>query len=79
VLLTENITQATAASLLRYKLAEADKMGLPVVLHVHDEIVLETAKESDAEKLRVLMNTPPPWAEGLPLYADVVSMERFGK
>jgi len=74
----ENITQATANDLLRHSLAQLDG----VVLHVHDEIVLEVP-EKDAEaavtRLREVMCTPPAWATGFPLKADVKVMRRYGK
>jgi DNA polymerase bacteriophage-type len=72
----ENITQATANDLLRHSLRQLDD----VVLHVHDEIVLETDRpEEMAERLERVMCTPPNWAEGLPLSAEVAIMERYGK
>jgi DNA polymerase bacteriophage-type len=72
----ENITQATANDLLRYALRQLDD----VVLHVHDEIVLETDRPQEmAEKLERVMCTPPSWAEGLPLGAEVSIMGRYGK
>jgi len=72
----ENITQATANDLLRYALRQLDD----VVLHVHDEIVLETDRpEEMAEHLERVMCTPPNWAEGLPLGAEVAIMSRYGK
>jgi len=72
----ENITQATANDLLRYALRQLDD----VVLHVHDEIVLETDRpEEMAERLERVMCTPPNWAEGLPLSAEVAIMSRYGK
>jgi DNA polymerase len=72
----ENITQAIAHDLLRHSLRQ-----LPdVVLHVHDEIVQESANpEQDAELLRRVMCTPPNWAAGLPLNAEVDVMNRYGK
>lgn len=78
-LAVENGTQGTAASLLRDKLRCADILGLPVVMHAHDEIVLESGEAADGLALHTLMNATPAWAEGLPLKADVVEMERFGK
>lgn len=81
-LLVENITQATAASLLRHALSQADRRGLSVVLHVHDELVVESPEsqaDADAEILREIMNTAPAWAEGLPIQADVETKRRFGK
>jgi DNA polymerase len=74
----ENITQAVANDLLRYALRQLDD----VVLHIHDEIVLEVPEddaEAAAERLVQIMCEPPPWASGLPLNAEVAIMERYGK
>jgi DNA polymerase bacteriophage-type len=68
----ENITQATANDILRHALRQLDD----VVLHVHDEIVIETDQPTDLERI---MSTPPAWAEGLPLAAEVTTMTRYGK
>jgi DNA polymerase bacteriophage-type len=68
----ENITQATANDILRHALRQLDD----VVLHVHDEIVIETDQPTDLERI---MSTPPAWAEGLPLAAEVTTMMRYGK
>ena len=76
----ENITQAVANDLLRHSLARLEEEGLDVVLHVHDEIVLETSEpEAAAETLVRVMTTPPVWAFGLPLNAEVATMTRYGK
>lgn len=78
----ENITQATANDLLRHSLRELDRMGFDVVLHVHDEIVIECASEAAefvAEHLHEVMCTTPDWAQGFPLNAEVKVMERYGK
>ncbi len=76
----ENITQAVANDLLRHSLDRLDEEGLDVVLHVHDEIVLETADpEAAAVRLLEIMTTPPAWAYGLPLNAEVATMTRYGK
>jgi len=68
----ENITQAVANDVLRHALRQLDN----VVLHVHDEIVLE---DGDPDLLRRVMCTSPPWAVGLPLKAEVKQMFRYGK
>jgi DNA polymerase len=77
-LAAENICQATANDLLRSSLRQLDD----VVLHVHDEIVAEV-NEADAasyaQQLKDIMCTPPDWAAGLPLNADVKIMSRYGK
>jgi len=72
----ENITQAIAHDLLREALRQLPN----VVLHVHDEIVLESPDpETDAELLRKVMCTTPAWASGLPLNAETEIMTRYGK
>lgn len=70
----ENITQAIAHDLLRHSLRQFPD----TVLHVHDEIVLET-ENPDPEYLRGVMCTAPDWAYGLPLKAGVKVMTRYGK
>jgi len=71
----ENVTQAVANDLLRHALRQLDD----VVLHVHDEIVLETDRADAAEELKRVMCTAPAWADGLPLNAEVETMKRYGK
>jgi len=72
----ENITQAAANDVLRYALRQLDD----VILHVHDEIVIETDQpEAVTEQLRKVMCTAPPWAQGLPLDAEIQTMARYGK
>ena len=72
----ENVTQATAHDLLRSALRQFDN----VVLHVHDEIVLESqTPDEDKIKLEKVMRTPPAWAKGLPLEVEATVMQRYGK
>ena len=76
----ENITQAVANDLLRHTLKRLEEEGLDCVLHVHDEVVLETADpEAAAAALLKIMTTAPAWAYGLPLNAEVATMTRYGK
>ena len=78
----ENITQAVANDLLRHALRRLDGEGLAVVLHVHDEIVLEVPEaqaEAASARLVEIMCQPPSWAAGLPLNAEVATMARYGK
>lgn len=74
----ENITQAAANDVLRFALRAVEPLG--VILHVHDEIVIETDQpEQVTEQLRKVMCTSPPWAQGLPLDAEIQTMARYGK
>lgn len=74
----ENITQAVANDLLRFALRTLEPKGC--VLHVHDEIVIETDEpEMTAREVEEIMVTPPAWAEGLPLAVEAKTMTRYGK
>lgn len=72
----ENVTQGTAASLLRLAIVRARTAGVDIILHVHDEIL---AGGSCVEVLRKFMLSLPVWAEGLPLDGAGGSGERYGK
>jgi len=76
----ENVTQATANDILRHALRTLDGEGFDPVLHVHDEIVLETTDPEAAEQaMQRAMCTPPAWAAGLPLGIETSIMTRYGK
>lgn len=74
----ENITQAVANDLLRNALRKMEHLN--VVLHVHDEIVVETDNpERDKEAVEKIMIATPEWAEGLPLAVEAKIKTRYGK
>jgi len=74
--LTENATQATARDLLAEALLLLEEAGIPVVSHVHDEVLAET---TDSERVVGLMTRVPRWAPGLPLDAQADVMDRYRK
>jgi DNA polymerase len=79
--LTENIVQAIAADILREGLRAIDPQ-LPVLLHVHDEIVSQAPVErADAalEFMRAMMSQSPAWAPDLVLKAEGWTGERYAK
>lgn len=76
----ENVVQATANDILRHALRELDDLYYDIVLHVHDEIVIETDTPDQAIKdMTRIMTTAPSWAAGLPLAVDIKTMNRYGK
>lgn len=69
--LVENLCQATANDILRYAMANLERAGYPIVLHVYDEIVCEVPKGfGSVEELEDIMKTLPAWATGWPIGAD---------
>lgn len=80
--LTENVVQAIARDILVEAILRLESQGLLVLFHVHDEVVVSVpASESESAKRIVtqVLQTPPAWAVGLPLAAEVTVVERYGK
>lgn len=72
--LAENMTQAVARDCLAAAIENVEAAGLPVVFHIHDEIVIEAERfgtdEEMLDRVTALMTKPIPWAPGLPLKAE---------
>jgi DNA polymerase len=80
--LMENIIQAICRDLLVDCMLELDSHGLAIVLHVHDEIVIESQENVAGYEQKIMedvMRTPSPWAAKFPLRADCHAMKRYGK
>ena len=73
----ENITQAVARDILYYALASL--RSCDVVMHVHDEIVLEMDMNVSPSDICEVMSRVPPWAKGLPLRCDGYDCEFYKK
>lgn len=72
--LVENCVQAIARDCLAQAIERLEAAGLPVVFHVHDEVVIDVPPFGDEETMLKtvieIMAKPIPWAPGLPLGAD---------
>ena len=69
--LVENIVQATARDLLALAMLRLRDAGFDIVMHIHDEAVLEVPEGvSSVEEICQIMAVAPDWAAGLPLRAD---------
>lgn len=65
--LTENIVQAIARDILGEVLLRARRAGLPVVFHVHDEIIVEAPADTSLSEVEALFSEPVTWCPDLPL------------
>lgn len=81
-LVAENASQALARDIFSDMLLRIDEAGHKIIMHVHDEVVVE-APEKDAEKTLTeiikIMSTPPVWIPDIPLDAEGDILTRYQK
>jgi DNA polymerase I-like protein with 3'-5' exonuclease and polymerase domains len=81
-ILFQNSVQGIARDILAQAVLNLEAAGLPVILHVHDEVILEvdeaTANESFAKAVEI-MSTAPDWAPQIPLAVEGHVLDRYEK
>lgn len=78
--LTENIVQATSRDLLALAMLRLRNAGFEIVMHIHDEAVVEVPEGvSSVDEICRIMSEAPAWAAGLPLRADGYECEFYKK
>lgn len=78
--LVENIVQATARDCLREAMFNVTDAGYDIVMHVHDELVLDVDKRCGSlEEVNSIMGKEISWAKGLPLKADGYECDYYKK
>ena len=73
----ENIVQATSRDILCY--AMKTLRCCSIVMHIHDELVIEADPRMSLEAVCEQMGRTPPWAKGLLLRADGYETEFYKK
>ena len=74
----ENIVQAIARDILAEAMMRLEKKGFNIVMHIHDEVVIES-DSSSIEEVNEIMSVVPEWADGLILDADGFESEFYKK
>ena len=74
----ENIVQAIARDILAEAMMRLEKKGFNIVMHIHDEVVIES-DSSSTEEINEIMSIVPIWAPGLILDADGFESEFYKK
>lgn len=83
--IVENIVQAASRDIMAEAILKIESAKIPIVLHLHDEIVGCVPKEfpNDAgQSLQFMIDTMcnnPPWAIGLPINAEGELSEKYKK
>lgn len=67
--LVENIVQATSRDLLAGAMRRLETAGNPVVMHIHDEAVIDAPTDRSPDTIVKIMTEVPDWADGLILNA----------
>jgi len=75
--LVENIVQATSRDILCY--AMKTLRCCSIVMHIHDELVIEADPRMSLDAVCEQMGRTPPWAEGLQLRADGFTADFYKK
>jgi DNA polymerase len=78
--LTENIVQAAARDCLAEAMLKLDKAGYRIVMHVHDEIVIDAPNGfGTVEEVLSIMGQTISWAKGLKLKAEGFEAQFYRK
>lgn len=79
--LVENVVQATARDCLAEAMTRVSGMGYQIVMHVHDEMIVDVpVKDKDAlQRINAAMGAPIDWAPGLPLKGDGYECDFYRK
>ena len=93
--LVENIIQATSRDCLAESMRRLEKAEIPIVFHVHDEVICEVLAEDTtfyadgrpyftvpagcASEVAEIMSRPIEWAPGLPMKADAYECMYYSK
>lgn len=78
--LVENIVQAVARDCLAHAMLAVNKAEYKIIMHVHDEVVLEVpAGFGSVAEVNSIMSQPIPWAKGLPLAAESFETNYYKK
>jgi DNA polymerase len=78
--LTENVVQALARELLVDAMLRFEARGFPIVMHTHDELVIEHPAITE-ELIKEIMEEPPDWAAklGVPVMVEAWVGTRYRK
>lgn len=77
--IVENLIQGFCRDLLAEAIERMTKAGYRIVMHIHDEVVIEAPMDADLKTACDLMSVTPDWAPGLKLSAAGFAAEFYQK
>ncbi len=75
----ENICQSVSRDLLCHAMQSLEVAGCRIVMHIHDEVVVEAPKGMEVDEVGRIMSIVPSWAGGLILSAAGYEAEFYMK
>jgi DNA polymerase len=75
----QNLNQGFARDVFAEAVLRVEAAGIPVILHIHDEVLCHVPAGFDKNKLTELMTVRPSWAKKLPIASDTKLMPRYKK
>ena len=67
--IVSNCTQAISRDLLCHAMQQLEAAGCRIVMHIHDEVVIEAPKAMEVDEVGRIMGIVPSWSDGLMLSA----------
>lgn|GEM_PF-18033 len=77
--IVSNCTQAISRDLLCHAMRHLEPLGCRIVMHIHDEVVIEAPNDIEVDEVGRLMSIVPSWADGLMLSAAGYEAEFYMK
>tara|TARA_R110002096_G_scaffold147108_3_gene306785 strand:- start:657 stop:2408 length:1752 start_codon:yes stop_codon:yes gene_type:complete len=77
--LAENVVQAIARDVMGANLLRLEEAGHQILLHIHDEAIIEVDADFDTSEVESIMAHTPSWLEGCPLDAEAVKHTYLAK
>lgn len=80
--MTNNLAQGLARDVFADTMLRLEEAGIPIVMHVHDEVVCEVNADEAEEKrqqIEQIMSTPPAWIPELPLDTEATILDHYTK
>lgn len=80
--MTNNLAQGLARDVFADTMLRLDAADIPIVMHVHDEVVCEvpaSEAEDRRQQIEEIMSTPPAWIPELPLDTEATILDHYTK
>ena len=81
-LMAHNCAQGLARDVFADMMLRVEAAGIPIIMHVHDECVVEVPENQADEllaKMLAIMHSPPDWIPDLPVAAEGTINDFYSK